>query len=525
MARVVDAGPDAGFDKRWKAVQDSSGRIVPVVIQGDAEGNVAAPRRSAFGELSVAEPYPQAQQKWTTGLLPLDTNADHVSGSATITATDSILSVSTGTTTGSIARMMSRDAAHYSPGQGVEARFTALFTTGVAGTSQIAGVGDAGDALGFGYDGASFGVVRRTGGQSEIRTLTVTSASTGVGTITVTLNSGSGVAVSISGALSIGEVAREIANADYSGEGGGWVAFYAGNRVVFQSVDSGSHAGTYSFAAGATGAAGSIAQTVAGVAASDTWVAQADWNLDPADGTRRLPALAPTKGTPYAITYQWLGYGAITYSIEDPITGDFVPVHRIRYANANTAPSLRHPDLPLMVETNNGATTSDIVTQTASMGVFSFGQQNGRGLRFSTSGLVNTDTTRVMCLAIRSNVVQVEGHTSHVRVQLDTITYGNSGAKVAEFRVYRNPTIVGSPTWTNVDASNSQMQYCTSAATLTGGTRLESALVSATGSQYRQYDEFHTVILRPGDILAVDVALSSGAAADMQVGFGWREEI
>jgi hypothetical protein len=58
----------------------------------------------------------------------------------------------------------SRRAAKYRPGQGITARFTAAFTTGVANSTQIVGVGNATNGYFFGYNGTAFGICHRNGG-------------------------------------------------------------------------------------------------------------------------------------------------------------------------------------------------------------------------------------------------------------------------------------------------------------------------------------------------------------------------
>lgn len=50
------------------------------------------------------------------------------------------------------------------PGLGVMVRFTAAFTTGVAGSTQIIGLGDANNGFFFGYNGADWGILWRENG-------------------------------------------------------------------------------------------------------------------------------------------------------------------------------------------------------------------------------------------------------------------------------------------------------------------------------------------------------------------------
>jgi hypothetical protein len=510
---------------RRREVQDAEERVIPVVALADADGDPFSFPLSAFGDLEVAELDPFIQMKFTSGILT-DLMVTEASGSGTVTAAAGLCSVSSGTTTGSIARLSSRQIVRYSPGQGVEIRYTMLFTSPVAGTTQAAGYGSPEDAFAFGYNGTAFGILHRRGGSPEIRTVTVTAAATGAGTITITLNGGAGVAVPIAGVLTIGEVAREIADADYSAEGGGWRSLYAGDRVIFIAVDTDTRGGAYSYAAGATGTAGSVAQTLAAVAATDVWTAQADWNRDPADGSRLLPVLDPTKGNVARIQLQWLGFGDVAFAIEHPVSGHYVDVHRIEYSNANTIPSLQQPDQPLMLEADNGATSSDVIVKSASMGAFNSGRvEYVSSGRHSTAHKKSIGNTQVPILSLHLKALNRGGLTNRVRLIINGFSLGNDGGKTAEFQIVLNPTLVGSPVWTDVDTIHSSGEVDTAATGLVGGELLFTAIVGAGNGIFRDVDRDHVVIMEPGDILSVQGAITSGSAANLLAAFSFIDDI
>ncbi|RKD24724.1 hypothetical protein BEP19_09555 [Ammoniphilus oxalaticus] len=64
----------------------------------------------------------------------------------------------------STANMRTRKYLRYTTGLGIRTIFNALFTLGIAGTRQIIGLGDQGEGLFFGYNGARFGILRRSNG-------------------------------------------------------------------------------------------------------------------------------------------------------------------------------------------------------------------------------------------------------------------------------------------------------------------------------------------------------------------------
>lgn len=117
--------------------------------------------RAAFGEVSFAENTPTCQVDFVYG-INTNLTSNTTSNNATVTASSGMAILTTGAQVNSVATLVTKEYVKYRPGQGSMSRFTALFTTGVAGSTQIAGVfGDGVDGLGFGYNGTSFGILYR----------------------------------------------------------------------------------------------------------------------------------------------------------------------------------------------------------------------------------------------------------------------------------------------------------------------------------------------------------------------------
>ena len=117
--------------------------------------------RAAFGEVSIAENTPTCQVDFVYGINTLLTSTT-TSNNATVTGSNGMAVLTTGAQVNSVATLVTKEYVKYRPGQGSLNRFTALFTEGVAGSTQIAGAfGDGIDGLGFGYNGTSFGVLYR----------------------------------------------------------------------------------------------------------------------------------------------------------------------------------------------------------------------------------------------------------------------------------------------------------------------------------------------------------------------------
>jgi hypothetical protein len=118
----------------------------------------------AFGAVRVSDFQPTIG--WTfayninTGLIATDT--DGVNGG--VTQVDNFAQLSTGAATDSHAQIQTRRGTRYIPGVGAMARFTAVFTGGVAGSTQYIGQIDDSDGWAFGYNGDEFGILKRSGG-------------------------------------------------------------------------------------------------------------------------------------------------------------------------------------------------------------------------------------------------------------------------------------------------------------------------------------------------------------------------
>ena len=121
--------------------------------------------RTAFGELSIASLTPSIQAYFTYG-VNMQLMSTSVTGSGSIIETDGMGTVSTGAAVSSSARIHSIKPVKYRAGQGTLVRYTAVFTAGVAGNTQMVGAFDSDNGLGFGYNGTDFGIFRRSGGST-----------------------------------------------------------------------------------------------------------------------------------------------------------------------------------------------------------------------------------------------------------------------------------------------------------------------------------------------------------------------
>jgi hypothetical protein len=129
---------------------------------GDLRVALGKSNLTAFGDISISTITPIIQEIFTYNLNDRRWSIS-TTGSALIPflTTNSMASISTGTTTGSTAILQTKKHIKYRPGEGILSRFTCLYTLGVAGTKQYSGLGNIGDGFFFGYNGAVFGILHK----------------------------------------------------------------------------------------------------------------------------------------------------------------------------------------------------------------------------------------------------------------------------------------------------------------------------------------------------------------------------
>lgn len=479
--------------------------------------------KTAFGELAVAQSTSVIQMVFSNsvnGAIAL--SRENQSGA--VTHANRMAVASTGAAASSSAEVRSRRLIKYVPGVGVAARFTAVFTTGVANSTQWAGIFNESDGFAFGYSGTTFGILHRRNGSPKITTLTVSTASTTNESITITLDSvAKSVAVTNSGNATT--TANEIAAADYTDTGTGWLAYAVGNTVVFKSWDAAVHGGTYTLS-GATTAVGTFSSNVTGVAPTEDFIAQSSWNgADKFDGTGVTGVtLVPTYGNVYQIRYQYLGFGGIQFFLEDPDDLELHLVHTIEYNNANTTPSLGDPSLPLAIKATNTSNTSNISIKTASMAAFAEGYYPEVGSRIGAYNTKTTVTTSLLpIISVRQGLV-----FNSIAVATFSRLLGAAMSvehtKPITIVFLRNATITGA-SWSAI-GSNFSIQVDTSATAVTNGTQILSVPLGKTGQQYISLveDEFAGVLL-PGETICIAAIANSGTGGEATVAIRMIERI
>lgn len=339
---------------------------------------------TAFGELLTAQNTPIVQVDFSSG-YPFDvlsirrnsttnTTYSFVNGAlqAQVLAANSIISV------------QSRQYIKYKTGEGIDARMTCKFQGYVEGASQFVGLTNIEDRVGFGYFDANvsgtneFCIYYQRHGLVTIAAFDITGTATANGTLTYTFG-GTNVPVSFLNGDSAKTCAfktKTAVEAILNLNTYGWIDDYyitgtdANATVIFYY----NNPSNVSVSAVSSGSGISIATNStlsrAGALPTTTYIPQSTWNVDTCKDMGSLlenynanPTgfrLDPTKGNVYKIDIQYLGFGTIRFYVENPETGSFFMVHKIKYANDNVITNFGIPSFRIGYRIENTTNTGTV---------------------------------------------------------------------------------------------------------------------------------------------------------------------
>lgn len=203
-------------------------------------------------------------------------------------------------------------------------------------------------------------------------------------------------------------------------------------------------------------------------------VRQENWNIDPMDGTGpSRHTLDRANAEILYIAFQFLGVGSVALALEIDAETHFI--HRFDHANRITGQYMQTGSLPIRYELENtgaaGAQTlkafcSSVIVE----GGGSLKDRQGRQWVAKTGGAgVATTTAFRGLVAIRLKSTFGAGGPDNRNMALPTlISVLDAGNKEMELALLHNATITGSPAWSDIEATESGLEYTTDFA-FTGG--------------------------------------------------------
>jgi hypothetical protein len=486
----------------------------------------AGPSKSAFGEIVAIPNTPLMQGDFVYG------NNNQLfkttqQGSGTVTNATGMAVIATGANTSSLANIRSGRVLRYKPGQGAVARFACLFSAGVTGNTQSVGVGTAESGVFFGHiDNNGFSIIHNQTNTREIQSVQITTKSSNSQNATVTLG-GVAYTVPVTNGASVQATAWEIASFDYNSSFPGWIATAVGDTIYFVCSAAGNQTGSFSVSFPTSGVAGAFTEVVAGALGTTNVILQTAWNVDRMNGAGGAfnPSgltLDPTKINVYEIKMQYLGGGAVECYIENSDTGAFVLVHRIKYANLNTIPSLKNPGMPFQASSRNTTNNTAVTIKVSSCALFLQGPRGFLGIKNSKGATLAGVTTAITpILSIRPGLL-FNNKVSTCEIVPYLLSVSNIGTKGAQIYVYKNATLNNTANFSKLDATTSVAETDTTATSLTGGRVIATLGIGNGNRESINLKDFETYV-ETNDILTI-AAASVTATTDITVGLSWEEE-
>lgn len=460
------------------------------------------------------------------GTMPLGT-----ASTITYNKSESTLSITNAPGIESYSQLQSKRLHQYRPGQGGLGRFSALFDTPTTGVQQIAGIGNQVSGFFFGVDPSDgkFGILHRQSGLESNQVLTITNG-TGESTETATIViDGVTFSVSLTASQSTSQVAEQIASAvDANGNSifllNQWITDSVGTTVIFLSeTATGSRAtNTYSFSS--TGSAtGTWESMTDGTAVVNTWITQDNWNEHKLNGYETTGMkFNPTLGNVFQIQYEWLGFGAVKFYIEDVNNGRFLLVHQLKYANSNTIPNISQPAMKLIWGINTTNVTTSATMKMVSGGLFNEGEIYDFNNVFSKTQTYTTTTSNEEHVVTYRNLRSFNGKGNNTIIKPKSFYFTNDATKGAIIRVYTNP-IITNPLYAYINENSSSLVY-DSSGTVSGGTLRYSFGVAGGTNEKSTFSNTDDMEIRPNEIMTITVQRTTNTNVELTSVFIWHED-
>jgi len=265
----------------------------------------------------------------------------------------------------------------------------------------------------------------------------------------------------------------------------------------------------------------------------DGWVAQTAWNGDKCDGTGASGFnWNKTLGNVMMIRYPYLGYGNITFWVQNPVNGSWILCHTIQYTNSSASVQVSNPSFPFYANATNTGSTTNLLFYVGSVGVFISGQREFLAAQWATDSLKNTITAETNILNLR-NCTTYNTVTNQGLIRLRSISAAtDNGNGLATIRLKTGVTLGGSPSFAPINGSTADQGV-----TITSGNSISSVDVAGTGTTgttifniclarnsnlYYDLSPFN-IFIPPSQTLTVTAF--SAASASIQVALNWNEDI
>jgi hypothetical protein len=254
------------------------------------------------------------------------------------------------------------------------------------------------------------------------------------------------------------------------------------------------------------------------IGGTDTEVTRENWN---GDERAKSPAnlIDFTKLNIFRITWGWLGSAPITFELMLS-NGEFIELHTFETAGQTTAPHSNNPMLPIRFDITKTSGATNIIVKTASWNGGMMGDDEGAEDRFFTGHVDTGAVSTQQVLFSLENQATFQSKANRVEVELVLVNASTDGTKSVELAIYKNLAIT-SPSWTNIDATNSVMRIDTAGTVTPAAANLEFEFGLAKVDSVLLNSEDLGLILEPGETYTITGASASNN--DIHLAIRWKE--
>lgn len=240
------------------------------------------------------------------------------------------------------------------------------------------------------------------------------------------------------------------------------------------------------------------------------FVAQADWNIDPLDGSGASGyTLNFQAGQVPDFKYVWHGFKNLTVEIvtDDGLT---LQAHKFKFANTATEVHFENPSLPVKMKIERTAGTgANLIMYTGSWraGVIAGREEDNASNRWFSEVVLDfplVSSVRNNVMTVRNKAVY-QGKTNHIIAELGVATLVNDGNKAVGVYGTSNGTLSGAGAYQDFDTLNSVLEWNTGGV-VTGVTGVRGPSTVLRAGADRDTDVLGTgVKVYPGDSFTFDV--------------------
>ena len=266
----------------------------------------------------------------------------------------------------------------------------------------------------------------------------------------------------------------------------------------------------------------------------DTFVLQADWNVDKCNGTGPSGfTWNHALGNVMMITYPYLGYGNIFFWVQNPVNGVWILCHVKRYANSSALVQIDNPSLRFYCEAVNTGNTTNLISYVGSAGIFVTGKVEYLGAQFGQIGSKNGVSTEANVISLR-NATSYNGKANTGVMRIRSISFCSDGTNNPSLMfVKKDVTLGGSPSFTAISGTTADQgvtitsgqsiaSFDTAGTTITGGTQLFNTCCARNGDVFIDMAPYD-VLIEPGETFTFSA--SAPGSTDMRIAVNWNEDV